>query len=124
MIEPEHLTHHEQTWRLWESMGETPVETRPAEIERRNRPRFLVPDAVCQLDAIGASGGEDIEVIIWDVCADGACLLSPRPLLVRQPITLHPPTTVRTELDAVDGSVIHCRKEPEGHRIGVEFSRT
>jgi len=123
MIEAEQLTHREQTLRRWESMGEARVESRPAEIEQRKRPRFLVSDALCQLDVIGANADEGIEVLIQDVCASGACLLSPTPLPVRQPVKLHPPATGHTELDTVDGCIIFCRKRMERYRIGVKFER-
>ena len=100
------------------------VESRLDVIEQRKRPRFLVPDAVCQLDVIGAHGDETIEVLIRNVSAGGACLLSPTPLPVRQPVKLHPSATGHTELDAVYGCVISCRKRMERYRIGVTFERS
>jgi hypothetical protein len=121
MIEAEQLTHHEQTLRFWEAVGETRIATRPNEIEQRKRPRFLVSGAVCQLDVSGPNGDESIKVSIRDVCRGGACLLSPTPLPVRQPVRLHPPATVHAELEAVEGCVISCRERADHCRIGVRF---
>jgi hypothetical protein len=122
VIEAKDLTHHEQTSRLWEGIGETRVETPLDGIEQRKRPRFLVADAACRLDVLGANDDENIEAVICDVCADGACLLSSAPLSVGQSVRLHPPAAVRTELDAVDGCVVFCRKRSGRFRIGVRFS--
>ena len=52
MIETEQLTHHQQTLRLWEAMGKVEASSAPRDVERRRRPRFLMPHSACQLDLL------------------------------------------------------------------------
>ena len=122
MIDTDELAHHQRTLRLWEAMGTEPVVSATEGAERRKRPRFLIPNAQCQLDVIGGERGQTIEVVVHDVCAGGACLLSSRALPARQAVRLHPPADSRTELEAVNGRVSSCRIRPNHYRIGVKFS--
>jgi hypothetical protein len=118
------LTHHQRTLMLWEAMGMGAVKSEPRGAERRKRPRFLVPDTMCRLDVMGINRKRTLKVAVRDVCASGACLLSSRPLPVREPVKLHPPADTQHKIDAVDAHVTYCKPGAPGskrYRIGVEF---
>lgn len=124
MIEAEHLTHHQQTLRSWEAMGEKLVVSAYSEAERRKCPRFLAPEVVIQLDVSAAGREQTTEVTVHDVCATGACLLSPTALPVSVKVKLRPLAEHRHEIDTVDAIVTFCRKKAEHCRIGVKFCDT
>ena len=100
------------------------VESEPRGAERRKRPQFLVPDAMFRLDVLGTNRKRTLKVAVRDVCTSGACLLSSRPLPVREPVKLHPPADAQHKIDAVDARVTYCKSGAPGsrrYRIGVEF---
>lgn len=122
MINSHRLTHHQRTLQLWEAMGQELVVSATEGTQQRKRLRFLVPDAPCQLDVIGAEHGRTIEVVVHDVVTGGVCLLSSRSLPTCQAVTLHPPADAQREVEAVNGRAISCRKRPNHYRIGTKLS--
>jgi hypothetical protein len=121
MSHAENLTHHQQTVRLWESIGGEVAEAPPPALERRRRPRFLTEDVLCHLDVIRPTSRLSVEVVVQDVSAGGARLFGSAAVPVCQQVRLRPRAESLLRLEAVDARVAYCHRAAGGYRIGVEF---
>jgi hypothetical protein len=121
MSQATHLTHHQRTVQLWESIGREVAHGEPPASERRRCPRFLTEDVLSHLDVIRPTGRLSVEVVVQEVSAVGARLFSSAAVPVCQPVKLRPRAENLPRLGAVDARVAYCHRAAGGYRIGVEF---